>query len=336
MTNNRSAVGLEALEETKIRSEVHVTRGTEPSKWRRHLRRAISNSPVSRVMSRLPVGDSYTNQMSTPSPPLCGSYKFIDPPSEVSNEHDSSYLCLLDNPEHKFVSPHSSKCSSTQQHIGAANLLSNVALTQFLCGSNHSASSECNDTIPSTPGIKNSTDEGPPIWNMEQLRWTGWVVPVIVKRHGAVNAIVLSHLALYILEMLIKDSDMKEAVGCTYPSGHFSLGEIASYRAILRLEPSDLVKVLIPYHSNILEDESEVAEKGSDLYLCTQSGTFVWFKLRTNQHRGELLDCIDEWYSVFMGGNDELLVEQCCYDAALSHITEISCDCFVSSPLGEE
>ncbi len=337
MTNNRSAVGLAALEEAKIRSEVHVTLGTEPSKWRKHLRRESSNSPISRVMSRLSVGGSYMNQRSTTPPPLCGSYNFIYSSPEASNEHDSSGLCLHNNPEHEFVSPRSPKCCSTQQHMaGAANLLSNVALTQLLYDFDDSTSSECNDTIPSTPEIINSTDEELPIRKMERLLWTDWVVPVIVKRYGAVNAIVLSQLSLYILEMLIKDGDIKEGVGCTFPSEHFSLDAITSFRAILRLEPSELVKVIIPYYTNILEDQSEVAEKGSDLYLGTQSGTFVWFKLRTNQHRSELLDCIDEWYSVFMGGNDELLVEQCCYDAVFSHITVTSRDCFVSNPLGEE
>ncbi len=341
MTNNRSAVGLAALKEAKIRSEVHVTLGTESPKWRKHLRRESSNSPISRVMSCLSVGGSNVNQRSTTPPPLCGESNFIYSPPEVSNEHDSSGLCLHNNPEHEFVSPHSPKCYSMQQHMAAAaNLLSNVALTQLLYGFDDSTSSECNDTIPSTPRIinsnLNSTDEELPIWKMEQLLWTDWVVPVIVKRHGAVHAIILSQLALYILEMMMKDGDIKEGVGCTFPSQHFSLDAITSFRAILRLEPSELVKVIIPYYTNILEDQSEVAERGSDLYLGTQSGTFAWFKLRTNQHRSELLDCICEWYSVFMGGNDELLVEQCCYDAVFSHITATSRDCFVSNPLGEE
>ncbi len=341
MTNNCSAIGLTALEEAKIENEVLVAAlGAEPPKWRKHLKGASSNSPISRVVSHMSAGVSYMRKRSTTSPSLHGSSNFIYSSPEVSNEHDFG-LRLNDNPQRKLFSPTSQKCCSTQQHsTAAANSLSNVALAQFLYGFDDSISSECNDTIPSTPRTinsnSNSTDEKLPTWKMERLLWTDWVSPVIVKRHGAVHAIVLGNLALYILEMKLKDSDVKEAVGCTFPTHCFSLDGITSFRAILRLEPSEIVKVIIPYYSNILDDQSEVAERGTDLYLGTQSGTFAWFNLRTNQHRSELLDCIDEWYSAFMGGNDELFLDQCCYDTVFSHITVTSCDCFVSNPLSEE
>ncbi len=328
-------------EEENIRSGVHVTPGAEPSKWRKHLRRASSNSPISRAASRMSAGVSYIRKRATTSSPRSshGPSNFVYSSPEVSNENDSG-LCLCSNPEHELLSPTSMMCCSIQQRMaGASTSLSNIALTQFLYGfDNSSTSSECDgNTVHSTSRIisSNSTDEEFSSWKMEQLLWTDWVVPVIVKRHGAVHAVVLNRLSLYILEMKMKESDNKEVIDCTFPTQHFSLDKITSVRIILRLEPSEIVKIVIPYYLNVLEDRSEVAERGTDLYFDTKSGTFAWFKLRTNQHRSELLDCIDEWYSVFMGESDELLVDHCSYDTVFSYITETSCDCFVSNPSSE-
>ncbi len=321
MTSNCSAIGLTALEEAKIGNEGRVEAlGTKRPKWRRHLKGgSTSNSPISRVVPRISLGLSNLRNSSCTSPSSHGSSNAIYSSPEVSNKHDI-HPHLHDNPQHNTTA--------------AVNSLSNADLAEFLYGFDDSISSECNDTTLSTPQAINSNSIGEklPIWTMEQLLWTDWVSPVIVKRHGAVHAIVLSNLALYILEMELKDSDIKEAVSCTFPAQCFSLDGITSFRAILRLEPSEIAKVIVPYRSNILDDQSEVAERGTDLYLGTQLEMFAWFSLRTNQHRSELLDCIGEWYSAFMGGNGELFFDHCCYDTVFSDITATSCDCFVSSP----
>jgi len=164
-----------------------------------------------------------------------------------------------------------------------------------------------------------------PLFSMEGIKWCDWAVPVINKL-GTRYAIVLTRLAVYILEVRLKGSSNVELFNSnkfesmnkvTYEnswdcSPH---DRISKVKIAMRLEPPEIGDVLLPYNSLIREDGTEVAQRSQDILLQSKNmAKYVWLRMQSNDHRGELLDELDQWYVNMMGCDFE--------DLAMDQITE--------------
>eukprot|EP00611_Tribonema_gayanum_P031931 TRINITY_DN9366_c0_g1_i1.p1 TRINITY_DN9366_c0_g1~~TRINITY_DN9366_c0_g1_i1.p1 ORF type:complete len:213 (+),score=50.94 TRINITY_DN9366_c0_g1_i1:130-768(+) len=98
---------------------------------------------------------------------------------------------------------------------------------------------------------------------------------------------------------------------------------ISRLHVVMRLEPPEIGDVLLPYVSYMREDGTEVAQRSQDiLFQSRESPRYIWLRMRSNDHRGELLDKLDAWYTKMMGDDfDELAMDQVTEQQALNIIS---------------
>ncbi|CAM9114405.1 unnamed protein product, partial [Chrysoparadoxa australica] len=141
---------------------------------------------------------------------------------------------------------------------------------------------------------KKDPDMLPP-WVMEGIVWADWASPVVLKRMGARHALLLTRISIYVLEIYIKT----EALNQEGPGVETDMvtGEA---RLVMRIEPPDLLTFL-PYQTAVMADGSEVATRSSDIFLLSiEDKIYIWLRMESNLHRGELLECLDSWHRRWM------------------------------------
>lgn len=92
--------------------------------------------------------------------------------------------------------------------------------------------------------------------------------------------------------------------------------KVKSIKLMDRLQPSELLKVSLPFREVTLRNGDVVAKRGCGIVLHTsvegREGN-LWLKCRSNQDRGALVEALVPWFETNSPSRKELNVLQVCY-----------------------